>query len=141
MSMDFLKNPKGPVQPSAINPRLKSQEVLIPEASLQRFPDKTLRLLIIGPTGCGKSWWIYHFLLHRERFLDYDFDQVFFCHPAKTLSLQAEVVEKIRKLYPNIQIHEGLLPADVILRHHNSHQRTLIIFGNLFFRNMSYVSM
>ncbi len=66
------------------------------------------RMLICGPTMAGKSTFALELIKHRNVVYDQDFQRIIFALPEDSIHLHQNFLEKLRQVYPAIEIVEGL---------------------------------
>lgn len=66
------------------------------------------RIMIVGPTMSGKSEFILNLLKHRDLVFNSTFVRVFYCIPPKSSEHHYSYIERLTKVYGQIEIIEGL---------------------------------
>ncbi len=66
------------------------------------------RMLICGPTMAGKSTFALELIKNRHVVYDKDFERIIYALPEDSIHLHQTFLERLRTLYPNIEIVEGL---------------------------------
>ncbi len=65
------------------------------------------RMLVAGPTLCGKSTFACAIIQHREKIYDKPFERIIYALPEDSVHLHQEFLENLKKVYENIEIVEG----------------------------------
>jgi hypothetical protein len=74
-----------------------------------------LRLVIAGPSGSGKSWWILKLIKSRELLFDTKFNRILYCVPPKKSQVHITIFDKIKEFFNQAELIYGLpKPADII---------------------------
>jgi hypothetical protein len=71
------------------------------------------RILIAGPTMCGKSHLILQLIRHRDAVFSGTFERIIYCLPEHSLALHQRFLEDLRQSCDNIEIQEGLPDLEV----------------------------
>lgn len=67
-----------------------------------------VRVMIAGPTMCGKSHFILNLLKYRDLVFNEPFQKILYCIPAKSSEHHYDYIQSMTKLYPNLILVEGL---------------------------------
>lgn len=74
-----------------------------------------LRLVIAGPSGSGKSWWILKLIKSRELLFDTKFNRILYCVPPKKSQVHLTIFDKIKEFFNQAELIYGLpKPTDII---------------------------
>ena len=65
------------------------------------------RMLVAGPTLCGKSTFAFEIIKNREKIYDKAFDRIIYALPEDSIHLHQKFLEELKKVYENIEIVEG----------------------------------
>ena len=66
------------------------------------------RMLICGPTMCGKSTFISQVIKFRHEIYDKPFERIIYALPEDSMHLHQPFLERLRETFLNIEIIEGL---------------------------------
>ena len=66
------------------------------------------RMLVVGPTMCGKSTFALKLIEHRECLYDQQFERIVYALPEDSIHLHQAFLGKLKQLYEKIEIVEGL---------------------------------
>ena len=65
------------------------------------------RMLVAGPTLCGKYTFALEIIKYREKIYDKPFDRIIYALPEDSVHLHQAFLEQLKKVYENIEIVEG----------------------------------
>ncbi len=65
------------------------------------------RMLIAGPTLCGKSTFALEVIKYRDQMYDKPFERIIYALPEDSIHLHQNFLENLKTVYPNIEIVEG----------------------------------
>lgn len=72
-----------------------------------------VRLLISGPTSCGKSHLIFNLIKHRQKMFNAPFKKIVYSVPPNTGHLKYDFIEELKSLANNLEVIEGIpLPSE-----------------------------
>ncbi len=66
------------------------------------------RMLISGPTMCGKSTFALELIKHRDHVFDEEFSRIIYALPDDSIHLHDDFVRKLQESYAAVEIIEGL---------------------------------
>ncbi len=85
------------------------------------------RMLVSGPSMCGKSSFILELVKNWECVYNHTFERIIYCLPEESLHLHQDFVKQLREVFPKIEIVEGLPQISLLGIKDNKNHKLLIL--------------
>ncbi len=89
------------------------------------------RLVISGPTMCGKSTFALKLIQHRKSVYDSDFDRIVYALPQSSIHLHQDFIQKLKNAFGTIEICEGLPDVEELYLTSDKNTHKLLILDDL----------
>ena len=99
------------------------------------------RLVISGPTMCGKSSFALKLVQNREQVYDSNFERIVYALPQPSIHLHQHFIGKLRAAFNNIEICEGLPDVDELYLTADKNSHKLLILDDLMTKVFSSMKM
>lgn len=67
-----------------------------------------IRMMVVGPTLSGKSEFILNLLKYRDLLFNEPLERVVYCVPARSSEVHYSYIERLTKVYEDLEVIEGL---------------------------------
>lgn len=125
---------------SEINPELLIQKLTLSPDSLKlKVP---FCMALSGSSGSGKSTLVFQLIQHRDQVFDKPFHRIIYCMPSSLYPNNSEYFEKLRNVFPDVELCIGIPKLSQLGLEFNSHLTPcLLILDDLMTEVMNSATM
>ncbi len=99
------------------------------------------RLLIAGPTMCGKSTFALQLIKYREKVYSAKFERIVYALPESAIHLHQPFIEKLKDACPYVEIFEGIPNVEELYLTTDKSSHKLVVFDDLMLKVFSSNNM